>query len=90
MTDANVRSALEKLPGWQINGKAIERDFEFKDFKEAMSFVNRIAVVAEEAGHHPDIKIVYNKVKLGMTSHDSNGVTTRDIKMAARINEIAG
>lgn len=73
-----------------MNGKAIERNFEFKDFKEAMAFVNRIAMVAEEAGHHPDIQIVYNKVKLGMTSHDSNGVTNRDIKMAGRINEVAG
>jgi 4a-hydroxytetrahydrobiopterin dehydratase len=90
LTDSEVRTALEKLPGWKVNGKAIERKFEFPDFKQAMLFVNRIAAAAEEANHHPDISISYNKVTLGLISHDSGGVTNRDVKMAGRINEIAG
>ena len=90
LTDSEVRAALEKLPGWKVNGKAIERKFEFPDFKQAMLFVNRIADAAEEANHHPDISISYNKVTLGLISHDSGGVTNRDVKMAGRINEIAG
>jgi 4a-hydroxytetrahydrobiopterin dehydratase len=90
LTDSEVRTALEKLPGWKVNGKAIERKFEFPDFKQAMLFVNRIADAAEEANHHPDISISYNKVTLGLISHDSGGVTNRDVKMAGRINEIAG
>ncbi len=90
LSDAEVKTALERLPGWSANGKAIERKYEFKDFKEAMAFTNRVAVVAEEAGHHPDIEISYNRLKLSLISHDSGGVTDRDIKMAARINEIAG
>jgi 4a-hydroxytetrahydrobiopterin dehydratase len=90
LTDSEVRTALEKLPGWKVNGEVIERKFEFPDFKQAMLFVNRIADAAEEANHHPDISISYNKVTLGLISHDSGGVTNRDVKMAGRINEIAG
>jgi 4a-hydroxytetrahydrobiopterin dehydratase len=90
LTDSEVRTALGRLPGWKANGKAIERKFEFPDFKQAMVFVNRIADAAEEANHHPDISISYNKVTLGLISHDSGGVTNRDVKMAGRINEIAG
>jgi 4a-hydroxytetrahydrobiopterin dehydratase len=54
-----------------------------------MAFVNRIAAAAEEANHHPDVSISYNKVTLALISHDSGGVTSRDVKMAGRINEIA-
>ena len=85
-----VRTALNELPGWAQNGKAIERRFEFPDFAKAMDFVNKIAQAAEEANHHPDIAISYNRVTLTLISHDSGGVTQRDIKMAGTINEIAG
>ena len=88
LTDAELQSALSTLPGWARNGIAIERKYEFKDFVEAMKFVNKVADAAEEAGHHPDINIVYNKVTLQLTSHDSGGVTQRDVKMANKINEI--
>ena len=54
-----------------------------------MKFVNKIAAAAESANHHPDILINYNKVTLTLVSHDSGGVTQRDIRMAGRINEIA-
>lgn len=90
LSDPEIRSALTNLPGWTLAGKAIERRFEFPDFAHAMQFVNRIADAAEQANHHPDISISYNKVTLSLISHDSGGVTQRDIKMAARINEIAG
>lgn len=90
LSEHDVRNALLTIPGWHANGKAIERLYRFPDFKEAMGFVNKIAVAAEEAGHHPDIAISYNKVTLALISHDSGGVTERDIKMAKRINEIAG
>jgi 4a-hydroxytetrahydrobiopterin dehydratase len=89
LTDAELQSALSTLPGWSRNGIAIERKYEFKDFVEAMKFVNKVADAAEEAGHHPDINIVYNKVTLQLTSHDSGGVTQRDAKMAKRIDEMA-
>ena len=90
LSDSEVRSALDSLPGWKQNGKQIERVFQFPDFKAAMGFVNRIADAAEGANHHPDITINYNKVTLALISHDSGGVTQRDIKMAGRINQVAG
>jgi len=90
LTDSSVQAALNGLPGWKRNGLAIERTFEFKDFKAAMAFVNKIADAAEAANHHPDIDIRYNKVKMSLVSHDSGGVTDRDVRMAAEINLVAG
>ena len=89
LSDSEIQSTLSSLHGWAKNGIAIERKYEFKDFVEAMKFVNRVADAAESAGHHPDIQIVYNRVTLQLTSHDSGGVTQRDVKMAGKINEIA-
>ena len=88
LTDAEIQKALGSLSGWQLQGKAIQRVFEFSDFKAAMQFVNKIANAAEQANHHPDIDIRYNKVTTALISHDSGGVTQRDIKVAGTINEI--
>jgi 4a-hydroxytetrahydrobiopterin dehydratase len=90
LTDAEIQQALTSLPGWARNGIAIQRVFEFPDFKAAMVFVNQIADAAEQANHHPDIDIRYNKVMMALVSHDSGGVTQRDVRMAGRINQIAG
>lgn len=90
LTDTEVKQSLGKLKGWQQNGMAIQRVFEFPDFKAAMQFVNKIADAAEQAGHHPDIDIRYNKVTTALVSHDSGGVTERDVRMAEKINQIAG
>jgi 4a-hydroxytetrahydrobiopterin dehydratase len=89
LSTAEIDQALQELPGWSRKGKAIERVFQFGNFLEAMKFVNRIAVAAEAANHHPDIVINYNRVTLGLVSHDSGGVTQRDIRMAEKINEVA-
>ena len=89
LTEAEVQQALRQLPAWKRNGNAIDRQFQFNSFIQAMEFVNQIAEAAEAVNHHPDILISYNKVTLSLVSHDSGGVTSRDIKMAARINELA-
>jgi 4a-hydroxytetrahydrobiopterin dehydratase len=88
LTDHEIHSALADLSGWKQSGKAIERVFKFADFVGAMEFVNRIAAAAEKANHHPDITIHYNQVTLSLWSHDSGGVTKRDLKMAAAINAL--
>jgi len=67
------------------SGRAIEKKFKFKDFKEAMSFVNKIAEIAEEQGHHPDVGIYYNKVNIALTTHAINGLSTNDFIMASKI-----
>jgi 4a-hydroxytetrahydrobiopterin dehydratase len=90
LTDSEIQNALGSLPGWQKNGAAIQRNFEFPDFKAAMQFVNKIADAAEQANHHPDIDIRYNKVTMALVSHDSGGITQRDVRMASKINQIAG
>jgi len=90
LTETEVRKNLETLPGWKLAGKAIERQLEFPDFKAAVKFVNAVAEAAEAANHHPDITINYNKVSFVLTSHDSGGITQRDIKMAGKINQLSG
>lgn len=89
LTDAEVERALQSLPEWKRKGKGIERSYQFRNFVEAMGFANRIAEVAEAVNHHPDITISYNKVLLTLMSHDSGGVTQRDIRMAGKINEVS-
>jgi 4a-hydroxytetrahydrobiopterin dehydratase len=88
LTDPEIQQALQTLPGWKKNGVAIERVLQFGSFVQAMEFVDHVAEAAEAVNHHPDILISYNKVTLTLISHDSGGVTSRDIKMAARINEL--
>lgn len=88
LSASEIDQALEKLPGWSRQGKTIQKVFPFGNFLEAMEFVNKIAVAAEAANHHPDIAISYNKVTLALVSHDSGGVTQRDIRMAGKINDV--
>lgn len=67
----------------------LRRQFTFKDFKEAIVFVNRIAAVAEEEGHHPDIYIFYNKVQIDLFTHAIGGLSENDFIMAAKIDKIS-
>ena len=90
LSNSEIHEALGSLPGWTHNGIAIQRIFQFSDFKAAMAFVNKIADAAEQANHHPDIDIRYDKVTMSLVSHDSGGITRRDIRMAERINQVAG
>jgi len=88
LSSAEITQALVQLPDWQLNEGLLNRTFNFTDFREAMSFVNSVAAVAERAGHHPDIDIRYNKVKLALTSHDAGGITEKDFALAAEIGKI--
>jgi 4a-hydroxytetrahydrobiopterin dehydratase len=90
LTDSEVQQALTGLRGWERKGIAIQRIFQFADFNAAMRFVNEVAAAAEQANHHPDIDIRYNKVTTSLISHDAGGITKRDVRMAERINQIAG
>jgi 4a-hydroxytetrahydrobiopterin dehydratase len=81
-----IEKALKTHPAWKLQGGKLVREWTFKNFLEAMIFVNRIAAIAEAAGHHPDIDIRYNRVLLGLVSHDAGGITERDTAMAGRID----
>lgn len=85
-----LEQALKKCPEWEVNeeGKGIFRTIEFEEFTEAIDCVNDIAEMAEEAHHHPDIDIRYLKVTLHLTTHDEGGVTSADIEMAGRIDNL--
>jgi 4a-hydroxytetrahydrobiopterin dehydratase len=74
--------------GWTETGGALERTFELPSFPEAIAFVNRVAELAEQEGHHPDIAVSYKKVTLRWTTHSEAGVTDRDHAMAERSNAL--
>ena len=85
LTSQELEKALSELPGWKLENGSLVRDWKFKDFAEAMVFVNSVAEVAESAGHHPDIDIRYNQVRLGLVTHDAGGITANDTEMAGRL-----
>ena len=88
----NVKKENEYFKqGWSLIREGIHRikkEFSFDDFMEAMNFVNKIAELAEEEGHHPDIYIYYNKVVLELHTHAIKGLHLNDFVMAAKINEL--
>jgi 4a-hydroxytetrahydrobiopterin dehydratase len=84
---AEIDEVLKTHPAWRLQGGKLVREWAFKDFVEAMKFVNRVAGVAEAAGHHPDIDIRYNRVLLGLISHDAGGITKRDAAMISTIDK---
>jgi 4a-hydroxytetrahydrobiopterin dehydratase len=82
-----LQAAVAEIPNWRLSmsGKLV-RDFEFPDFVAAMVFVNKVGALAEAHNHHPDIDIRYNKVQLGLISHDAKGITPRDLRLARLLN----
>ena len=82
---------METPDGWttSADGKALERSFRFKDFAEAFAFLTRVAEHAERVNHHPEFTSVWNRVDFRLTSHDSGGVTERDVKLAEAIGRLA-
>jgi 4a-hydroxytetrahydrobiopterin dehydratase len=88
LTPAQIRDGLDTLNGWTQKGDAIQKQYSFDDFADAMTFVNRVAELAEEADHHPDIDIRYNKVTLVLSTHSSGGLTKKDITLAQHIEEM--
>jgi 4a-hydroxytetrahydrobiopterin dehydratase len=85
-----VAEQLQKLTLWTLQGNQIERLLTFENFVDAMIFVNRVAEIAEEEGHHPDIRIVYNRVTLTLSTHDAGGLTQKDFRLAHRIDSLLG
>jgi 4a-hydroxytetrahydrobiopterin dehydratase len=86
LTAKEIATHLGALPEWRIEKGELTRTFTFKDFLAALAFVNRVGERAEEAGHHPDIDIRYNKVRLGLVTHDMGGLTVKDFNLAAVVD----
>jgi len=88
LSSAAVTEQLALVPEWHLEGDNIVRQFVFADFLAAMAFVNRVAEKAESAGHHPDIDIRWNKVRLALSSHDAGGLTQADFSLAAIMDSL--
>lgn len=90
MTAEEIQKYLAEVPGWEvIDNKKIVKSLKFKDFKEAMGFVNKVAELAEVEGHHPDILIHgWNKVRLELSTHAIGGLSENDFILAAKIDRI--
>ena len=89
MPDAEVAAYLRERPAWRREDDHIVRRFEFPSFMEGIEFVNRVARVASQIDHHPDIEISGRSVTMRLRSHDAGGITARDFILADRIDALA-
>jgi 4a-hydroxytetrahydrobiopterin dehydratase len=89
ISDAEVRTRLKDLPGWEATPAGIRKTFTRRDFKDAIRFVNAVAELAEEANHHPDILLSgWNKVTLTLMTHSEKAITEKDLTLAGRIERV--
>jgi 4a-hydroxytetrahydrobiopterin dehydratase len=90
LSDSDVLEQLAHVPQWErADEQSIARELKFDDFAAAIVFVNRVADVAEQANHHPDILVHgWNKVRLTLSTHTEGGLTRGDFEMAARIDAL--
>jgi len=89
LSQTEIQGKLRAVPGWElIKNKAIQKKFTFANFKDALTFVNKVGELAEQSNHHPDITINYNKVTLSVTTHDSGGLTSKDFDLAGHVERI--
>jgi 4a-hydroxytetrahydrobiopterin dehydratase len=88
LNDAAIDEGLRSLSGWTRDGDAIRRDLTFGSFREAISFIVRIAFEAEQRDHHPDLGNVYNRVTIRLSTHDAGGITEKDFDLARAIDGI--
>jgi 4a-hydroxytetrahydrobiopterin dehydratase len=89
LEENQIAPALATVPEWNRQGDAIARTFQFKDFPAAVKFVDAVAVAAEQAWHHPDIDIRWNKVTLVLTTHDAGGLTQKDFDLARQFDQLS-
>jgi 4a-hydroxytetrahydrobiopterin dehydratase len=87
LEESQIQASLSSIPKWKLEKGELVQNATFDDFKQAMTFVNQVAELAESAGHHPDIDIRYNKVRLALVTHDAGGITQKDISLAQDIDK---
>jgi 4a-hydroxytetrahydrobiopterin dehydratase len=85
LSDDEVQAGLHALPGWAREGDEIVKEYTLPSFLAVIDFVTRIAALAEAADHHPDLDIRYNRLRVALTTHDSGGLTRRDLDLAGSI-----
>lgn len=90
LSDIEIQRDLGTLQGWSRKGDVLTRTYQFRNFTQAIDFVNRVASLAESANHHPDIDIRYSKVTLTLSTHDAGGITSNDVGLARAIDRDDG
>jgi 4a-hydroxytetrahydrobiopterin dehydratase len=85
LSDVEIHRALAGLNGWSRRGDALVKTFNFPRFADGIAFVNRVARIADDMDHHPDIDIRYTRVTMTLSTHDAGGVTKADFTLAQRI-----
>jgi 4a-hydroxytetrahydrobiopterin dehydratase len=88
LSEEEITGRLKELAGWEYNDGAIERNYKFKNFKDAFSTMTRIAFECEAQNHHPDWSNVYNSLNIRLNTHDVGGITGNDFKLAESIENI--
>ena len=89
LSDDKVSEKLKTLDGWTLEDESIQKEYELKNFTEALGFVTKVGVTAEKAAHHPDVLLhSWNKVKITVSTHDAGGITDKDFDLAGKIDEL--
>ena len=88
LSHEEIQQQMESLKGWSVESKELRKKFTFKSFLPGIEFVNKIAAVAESAGHHPDITINYNVVGIALSTHSEGGITDKDFDLAKKIDQV--
>lgn len=89
LSDIEIHRALAALPGWSRKGEALVKAYHFANFPAGIAFLARVAEVAEQLQHHPDVDIRYTKVQFALSTHDAGGITSKDFVLARAIEELA-
>lgn len=90
LSEPEIAALLAEFPGWVLrgDGRAIEREFLFGDFNHAFGFMTRVALYADKVDHHPEWSNVYNRVDILLTTHDADGLSERDARLAEAIEAL--
>lgn len=90
LNDASIQDWLEGRTGWSRVGDTLVKTFRFPSFRDSIVFVNRLATLADEHDHHPDIDIRFDRVRVGLSTHSAGGITDKDTAMAEKIEFATG
>lgn len=88
LSESEISTHLASVPSWRVEKGELVRTYTFRDFRGSLAFVNKVGDLAEQAGHHPDIDIRYNKVRLALVTHDNGGLTDKDFQLASAADTI--
>ncbi len=90
LSEDAIQSALTQMSGWSVADGMLRKTYRFSTFPDGIAFVNRVADLAEDMGHHPDIDIRYSTITVSLSTHDEGGITEKDTTLARRIDGLLG